>query len=72
MNENLSDGKPAALTAVVTAQGPGKASTAIPYSWASLVNLKPGSEIVGVPASDTRATLNPIFIALISLGILNS
>lgn len=72
MKENLSEGNPAALIAVVNAQGPGSASTAIPSLWAALVSLKPGSEMVGVPASDTRATLKPIFMALMSLGILSS
>lgn len=68
----MSEGKPEALSAVVTAQGPGRASTEIPYSLASWINLNPGSEMVGVPASDTKATLSPDFIALINLGILLS
>ena len=66
----MSFGNPEALRAVVTAQGPGKASTYIPFSLASYINLNPGSEIVGVPASLTSATLKPIFIALINFGIL--
>jgi hypothetical protein len=53
----------------VAAQGPGRASIDIPYFFASRKNLYPGSDIVGVPASETKATLNPSFIALINLGI---
>jgi hypothetical protein len=36
------------------------------------MNLNPGSEMVGVPASETNAILNPDFMALINLGILYS
>ena len=69
MNWKRSEGKPQALNAVVAAHGPGRASIEIPYFLASLKNLYPGSDIVGVPASDTRATLNPNFMARINLGM---
>ena len=45
--------------AVVTAEAPGIGSTRIPAAIASRISRPPGSEIVGVPASDTSATFSP-------------
>ena len=50
---------PEAVKAAMMAQGPGRGSTRMPAATAAAMSCAPGSEIVGVPASDTRATLSP-------------
>jgi hypothetical protein len=55
-NRNRSVGSPASVSAATAAHGPGTVTTACPAARASRTSLKPGSEISGVPASDTSAT----------------
>src|SRR3989344_4272474 len=57
-NKNLSVGKPDWTRAVITDDGPGTDSILIPSLIASLTSLKPGSDTVGVPASETKAIFN--------------
>ena len=58
-NANDSLGSPDTARAAITALGPGIGSIRIPASIAALISRCPGSDIVGVPASDTSATLSP-------------
>jgi len=58
-NDQRSLGSPEATSAVVTALGPGSTSTSIPPAMHSRTSAKPGSEINGVPASDTSAMSAP-------------
>ena len=58
-NMNRSVGKPATVSAASTAEAPGSAVTAWPAARAARASLKPGSEISGVPASETSATAAP-------------
>ena len=52
-------GSPDMLRAVTAAQGPGRAETGIP-AWAHWrTKSSPGSEMAGVPASETRAQHSP-------------
>ena len=46
---------------VTTALGPGTGSILMPASLARRTRCVPGSDMVGVPASDTRAMLSPAF-----------
>ena len=57
--KNRSVGRPATVSAASAAEAPGTAVTACPASRAARTSLKPGSEISGVPASDTSATASP-------------
>jgi hypothetical protein len=50
---------PEADRAVVSALGPGRASTLKPFSRTCATSTEPGSLMSGVPASLTRATLLP-------------
>ena len=50
------------LKKVVTAQAPGIDVILILLSSSSFINTEPGSEIPGVPASETRATDFPSLI----------
>jgi hypothetical protein len=59
MNVNVWQPIPDAASAVMAALGPGTGSTRNPFSIAARTSRSPGSEIVGVPASDTRATSSP-------------
>ena len=56
---NVSDGNPDAARAASAALGPGTGSMRMPASIAARMSRSPGSDTVGVPASDTRATLSP-------------
>ena len=47
---------PLSVSAMMTADAPGRLVTAIPASLAAFTKRYPGSEISGVPASDTSAT----------------
>src|SRR3989344_7215546 len=60
-NVNLSVGKPLETKADITPVGPGIETTSIPWALHSLTSLNPGSETVGVPASDTKATFLQFF-----------
>ena len=51
--------KAATPKAASTALAPGMGSTRIPASMAARISWPPGSETVGVPASETSATLSP-------------
>ena len=51
---------------MITEDGPGSESTAIPWWRHSLTSLYPGSEIKGVPASETSANFSHDFIREIS------
>ena len=59
-NENGSCGKPHTDSAVKGALAPGIGSTLICFSTHARTNSRPGSEIPGVPASETRAMLRPL------------
>lgn len=48
-------------------EAPGRELTSISFSIHRLTNRYPGSEIVGVPASETRVILKPSFSNPISL-----
>src|SRR5262247_2916292 len=65
---NGTSGKPEATSAVSGALAPGTGSTAIPFEIAACTSSRPGSEIPGVPASVTTATLEPASRRLISCG----
>ena len=56
---NRSVGSPESAIAIVGALGPGTTFTSIFSAIASRINLKPGSLIVGIPASDTTKTFLP-------------
>ena len=51
--------------------GPGIEITEIPSFTASLTSLKPGSEIVGVPAEEIRTISSPFFNNSMAKGILS-
>ena len=51
---NLSQGNPDATNAGTKAVGPGKHSTSIPACTQARTNKNPGSEMPGVPASETN------------------
>ena len=52
-------GKPDSTSAIIGDVGPGVADTGILASRAAPTSLNPGSEINGVPASETNATASP-------------
>ena len=54
-----SQGRPDDTRAGMHAVGPGRVSTTIPSSAQARASRKPGSEMPGVPASETSATLSP-------------
>ena len=60
-NTNFSLGNPEFTRAGTKAVAPGKQSTSISSITHSRINKKPGSEIVGVPASETKARVSPAF-----------
>jgi len=61
------DFSPDITSEVIIADGPGITSISISFSIASFIINSPGSEIQGVPASETRPTLLPDFnISIIS------
>ena len=53
MNAIAPSGRPAADTAVVNADAPGIGNTRSPASRTAATRRAPGSEMPGVPASDT-------------------
>ena len=55
----VAPGRPAADSAVATAEGPGIGTTVMPAARAAATRSAPGSLTAGVPASDTRATSRP-------------
>ena len=57
-NKNLSE-NPLIEIAAATADGPGIGKISIPLSIHSLTNIEPGSEILGVPASDIKEIIFP-------------
>ena len=57
--KNLSGAKPARTSAVMGAEGPGKAIMGILACIVSSTSLYPGSDIRGVPESDTKAIEAP-------------
>ena len=57
-NKNLSE-KPLIETAAATAEGPGIGNIFILLLIHSLTNIEPGSEILGVPASDIKEIIFP-------------
>ena len=65
INENCAVSSPDTDKAVTTALAPGIPITSILFSCASLINIYPGSDIQGVPASVTIAIFNPDFKSLI-------
>ena len=71
-NEKRSVGSPESATDMVTALGPGITETSIPSAIASRINLKPGSLIVGIPASETTNTVAPLFSSEISSRVRSS
>ena len=58
---NLSLEKEELISDGINAVGPGKVSKSILFSTHSLTSKKPGSEIDGVPASETNANIFPDF-----------
>ena len=62
-------GRPNAEIAAMTALGPGMLSTRIPASRAADTSVWPGSEMSGVPASDTSAIDSPACSRSTSLGV---
>ncbi len=61
-NTNLSEGSPEFTKAGTNAVAPGKQSTSISFFTHSRTNKKPGSDIAGVPASETNAIVSPDLI----------
>ena len=63
MNKNLSIGHPATEAAAVRAEGPGIGTIVKSFNCliAKSINLLPGSDIPGVPASLIRARFLPCF-----------
>ena len=45
----------------VTAEAPGKGITSIFFFRHSFISIEPGSDIVGVPASDIKEIIEPTF-----------
>ena len=71
--QKRSQGNPLATKAGTKAVGPGKHSTSIPSATHSLDNKKPGSEIPGVPASETKTAKEQLFIlSIVELNALCS
>jgi len=62
--QNLSQGKPEFTKAGISALAQGKHSTAMPSRTAK----NPGSEMPGVPASLTKATVAPVLSRLITFS----
>ena len=58
-NTNLSVGNPDTTKAAILADGPGNTITWIFHSIARFIKSAPGSEIPGIPASDTSAMFVP-------------
>lgn len=58
-NINVLVGRPDAMSAVRTAEGPGMGMMGSPASAAAATRSAPGSLIAGVPASDTTAMAAP-------------
>ena len=56
--------KPLIETAVATAEGPGIGVILILFFTHSLTNIEPGSEMVGVPASEIKDIFFPLFKSL--------
>ena len=69
-NINLEEGKPLDTRAVRAAHGPGIQIIFNPLHLTSFTRSSPGSQILGIPASLTKATDFPDFRSLIILGIL--
>ena len=61
---NESVGKPLIDNAVIAAVAPGMGIISIPFFIAAEINLVPGSEMPGVPASETNAQLSSFSILL--------
>ena len=59
VKKNLSGARPASTSAVMGAEGPGKALMGMLACIASSTSLYPGSDIRGVPESDTKAMEAP-------------
>jgi hypothetical protein len=62
-------GSPEDERAAITALGPGMLSTRIPSPRAAATSVWPGSEMSGVPASETRAIESPAFRRSMSFGV---
>ena len=60
--QNFSLGNPEATNAGTKAVAPGRHSTSTPWRTHSRTNMNPGSDIAGVPASDTNAMFSPALI----------
>ena len=67
-NINLCVGSPLTTTAGTNEVGPGRHSTSIFFFNAMLIKEKPGSDIKGVPASETKAISSSSFKFSIILG----
>ena len=65
LKENLSDGKPERINALITADGPGRTVKEMPSLIHLCVSGYPGSDISGAPASDKSATVSPLLMSLI-------
>lgn len=71
-NVNESVGTPAAERAVMTDDAPGMGMILICAFWQSCTRRYPGSEISGVPASETIAIVSPAFKRSMIFGIFAS
>ncbi len=61
--------RPLAIKAVIPAEAPGRATTVMSSAIAAFTKSCPGSEIDGIPASDTCAKFFPAFKRSINSGI---
>src|SRR3990167_5464949 len=67
---NLSQGRPERVKAAIAADGPGIDSSLIPARTASRTRWNPGSDINGVPASETKAIFLLFFKSSMTFGVL--
>ena len=68
-NTNSRVWNPHEATAAMTALGPGMLSTRIPAARAAATRVRPGSEMSGVPASETSAIDSPASSRSMSFGV---
>ena len=66
---NFEDGRPLDTRAVIAAHGPGMQIILNPLNFTALTRSSPGSQILGIPASLTKAIDLPEFKSSINLVI---
>ncbi len=67
----MSVGRPEMARAVVTADGPGMGTTSKPLSMVALINSYPGSDMPGIPASETSATSSCCSVSRIASSLVS-